>query len=39
MDGVVDVVFGEIGLLSMGVDWKTAMRQRAISARENVAQP
>jgi AcrR family transcriptional regulator len=34
LDGIVDVVFGEIGLPSRGVDWKTAMRQRAISARD-----
>jgi AcrR family transcriptional regulator len=34
LDGMVDLVFGEIGLPSGGTDWKTAMRQRAISARE-----
>jgi AcrR family transcriptional regulator len=34
LDGMVDVVFGEIDLPSDGVHWKTAMRQRAISARE-----
>ena len=34
LDGMVDLVFGEIGLPPMGADWKTAMRQRAISARE-----
>ena len=34
LDGMVDVVFGEIELPSDGVHWKTAMRQRAISARE-----
>ena len=33
LDGMVDVVFGEIGLPPSGADWKTAMRQRAISAR------
>jgi AcrR family transcriptional regulator len=33
LDGIVDFVFGEIGLPPMG-DWKTAMRHRAISARE-----
>jgi AcrR family transcriptional regulator len=37
VDGMVDLVFGEIGLPSPGVDWKTAMRQRAISAREVLA--
>ena len=34
LDGIVDIVFGEIGLPSKGTDWKTAMRQRAISARD-----
>jgi len=34
IDGMVDVVFGEIGLPSGGADWRTAMRQRAISVRE-----
>ncbi len=34
LDGIVDVVFGEIGLPPMDVDWKTSMRQRAISARD-----
>jgi AcrR family transcriptional regulator len=34
LDGIVDMVFGEIGLPPRGVDWKTAMRQRAVSARE-----
>jgi AcrR family transcriptional regulator len=33
LDGMIDVVFGEIDLPSGGKDWKTAMRQRAISAR------
>jgi AcrR family transcriptional regulator len=33
LDGMIDVVFGEIDLPSGGEDWKTAMRQRAISAR------
>jgi AcrR family transcriptional regulator len=34
LDGMVDLVFSVIHLPSAGVDWKTAMRQRAISARE-----
>ena len=34
LDGMVDLVFSEIGLPSGGTNWKTAMRQRAISARE-----
>ncbi len=33
LDGMVDVVFGEIGLPPRGADWKTAMRGRAIAAR------
>ncbi|WP_426513040.1 TetR/AcrR family transcriptional regulator [Dactylosporangium sp. McL0621] len=33
LDGMIDLVFGEIGLPAGGQDWKTAMRQRAISAR------
>jgi AcrR family transcriptional regulator len=32
LDGMIDVVFGEIDLPAGG-DWKTAMRQRGISAR------
>ena len=32
LDGMIDLVFSEIGLPS--ADWKTAMRQRAISARQ-----
>ncbi len=34
LDGMIDVVFNEIGLPSSGTDWKTAMRQRGISVRE-----
>jgi len=34
LDGMVDVVFGEIELPANGVDWRTAMRLRAISARQ-----
>ena len=37
LDGMVDLVFGEIGLPPRGADWKTAMRQRAIAAREVLA--
>ncbi len=33
LDGMVDVVFREIELPSTDVDWKTAMRDRAASAR------
>src|SRR6185312_4311449 len=33
LDGMVDLVFGEIGLPA-GEDWKKALRQRAISMRE-----
>jgi AcrR family transcriptional regulator len=34
LDGMIDVVFSEIDLPPMGVHWKTAMRQRALSARQ-----
>jgi AcrR family transcriptional regulator len=34
IDGMVDLVFSEIALPPAGVDWKTAMRQRAQSLRE-----
>jgi AcrR family transcriptional regulator len=33
LDGMIDVVFGEIDLSFCGEDWKEAMRQRAMSAR------
>ena len=34
IDGMVDVVFSEIGVPSGGGDWQTAMRQRAIAVRD-----
>jgi AcrR family transcriptional regulator len=34
VDGIVDLVFGEIELPPIGADWKVAMRNRAISVRE-----
>ncbi len=34
IDGMVDVVFGEIEPPSLELDWKTAMRRRAVSTRE-----
>ncbi len=34
LDGMVDIVFGELELPSTDVDWSTAMRRRAISTRE-----
>jgi AcrR family transcriptional regulator len=34
LDGIVDVVFSDIELPSDQADWKAAMRQRAISARQ-----
>jgi AcrR family transcriptional regulator len=34
LDGMIDVVFGEIGLPAGDDGWKQAMRRRAISARE-----
>jgi AcrR family transcriptional regulator len=33
LDGMIDVVFGEILLPASGTDWRTAMRERAGSAR------
>jgi AcrR family transcriptional regulator len=37
LDGMVDIVFGEIELPPTDVDWKTAMRTRALSTREALA--
>jgi len=34
IDGMVDLVFGEIALPVAGADWRTAMRQRALSVRD-----
>ena len=34
VDGMIDIVFGEIEPPSPDVDWKTAMRRRAVSTRE-----
>lgn len=34
LDGMVDVVFGEIEVPSAEMDWKQALRRRAISTRE-----
>jgi AcrR family transcriptional regulator len=34
IDAMIDVVFSEIGLPLGGADWRTAMRQRAMSVRE-----
>ena len=34
LDGIVDLVFGEIAVPSNRAAWKTAMRRRAISARD-----
>ena len=34
IDGMIDLVFAEIGLPSAEDDWKTAMRTRALSARQ-----
>jgi AcrR family transcriptional regulator len=34
LDGMVDIVFGEVEFPSSGADWKTAMRQRGISMRQ-----
>jgi AcrR family transcriptional regulator len=37
LDGMVDLVFGEIELPADDGDWKAAMRRRAVSAREVLA--
>ena len=37
IDGMVDVVFGEIDLPAAGADWRTAMRRRAVSLRDALA--
>ena len=37
IDAMIDVVFSEIGLPSGGADWKTAMRERAMSLRDVLA--
>lgn len=34
LNGIVDLVVGEIDIPEAGSDWKTAMRERAVSARE-----
>jgi len=34
LDGMVDIVFSEIELPSANLDWRSAMRRRAISTRE-----
>ena len=34
LDGIVDLVFAEIDVPVRGADWKTAMRQRALSVRD-----
>jgi AcrR family transcriptional regulator len=33
LDGMIDIIFGEIDLPTEDTDWRTAMRRRAISAR------
>jgi AcrR family transcriptional regulator len=37
LDGLVDIVFSEVDLRCAGGDWKTAMRQRAVSAQKVLA--
>jgi AcrR family transcriptional regulator len=37
LDGMIDVVFGEIDLPVDRTDWKSAMRRRAVSARTTLA--
>lgn len=37
LDGMVDAVFAEVDLPDPAVDWRSAMRQRAVSVREVLA--
>ena len=37
IDGIVDIVFAEVELPGMGLDWRTAMRRRALSLRDVLA--
>jgi AcrR family transcriptional regulator len=37
LDGMIDIVFSQIGLPASDEGWRSAMRQRAISAREALA--
>ena len=37
VDGIVDLVFAEIGVPPSDADWRTAMRERAIAVREGLA--
>src|SRR5207342_3691195 len=37
LDGIIDLVFGEIDLPIAGADWRAAMRRRAISVRDVLA--
>ena len=37
LDGMIDLVFGEIGLPAIDADWRSAMRERAMSARRVLA--
>jgi AcrR family transcriptional regulator len=36
IDGMIDIVFSEIALPPAGLDWRSALRQRAVSARETL---
>lgn len=36
LDGLVDMVFGEVDMQCEGGDWRAAMRRRAISVRETL---
>src|SRR3954463_2939348 len=39
LDGMVDIVFGEMEPPSSDIDWKTAMRNRAMSTRQALRRP
>src|SRR5664279_2233817 len=37
LDGIIDIVFGELDLPVAGTDWKSAMRKRGLSLRDALA--
>jgi AcrR family transcriptional regulator len=37
IDGMVDIVFSEVGLPASGTDWESAMRKRGVSLRDALA--
>ena len=39
LDGIIDIVFGEIDLPSADDDWRTAIRHRAITTADSLGSP